>query len=353
MAIRVIFLNNIQYLEDKILKKTLFLSLFFYLFLVSIGSAAQTVGFLIPVSGLGDQSFNDMTYAGLIRAKNTYNFKLVRETCTDSSPGSHREAMEKLISQEAKIIVTNGWEFTPVIKEYAGKYPDRYFIINDFPLPGYANVLSTVFGQHEGSFLAGALAAWTSKSGKIGFIGGKDMPVIRAFLVGFKEGANYARKDIDIETVFLSQKSDDSSGFDNPAMGHGQANLLYADNIDIIFSVAGLSGNGIIRAALENKKFVIGVDADQDHMAKGHVLTSVMKRLDLATFEAISRIFEKSSTSGILVFGLKENGVSLSPMTYTHHLISPEIQRKIRELKKQIITGEITVTNYLESSANK
>jgi basic membrane protein A len=213
-----------------------------------------------------------------------------------------------------------------------------------------ANVISTVFGQHEGSFLAGALAAWTTKSGRIGFIGGKDMPVIRAFLIGFREGATYARDDIRIDEVFLSAKDEESSGFDNPALAYTEADSLYDRDVDIIFSVAGLSGNGIIRAAVQNEKFVIGVDADQDHMAKGRILTSVMKRLDRATVEALRRIIEGDFSPGILYFGLREDGVALSPMTYTHDMFPPEILEKINSLRTRIITGEIVVTNYLEKN---
>ncbi len=317
------------------------------LFSSQICLADHIVGFLIPISGLGDQSFNDMTYAGLVQAKNAHSFTLIREQSAGSDTESRRVALKKLINQGATIIVTNGWEFKEIILEFAQSHQDLQFIINDIPIAGLPNVLSIVFGQHEGSFLAGALAAWMTKTGKIGFIGGKDMPVIRAFQTGYREGALYGRADIEIAELFLSQKEDMSSGFDNPGLAFDVANTLYSQDIDIIFSVAGLAGNGIIRAAAKNGKFAIGVDADQDHMAKGNVLTSVMKRLDRATFEALSGVLKGNFTSGIHVLGLKEDGVALSPMTYTRHLIPPEILQKIEELRLKIISGEITVSNYL------
>ncbi len=331
----------------KIVKKTLFILLLIFSTEVTVCSAATIVGFLVPVSGLGDHSFNDMTYAGLVRAKNIYNFELIREQCRSAGPDGHRPALEALIEQQADIIVVNGWGFTEVVKEYAEKFPERYFILNDFPLSGFSNVISTVFAQHEGSFLAGALASWTSRTGKIGFIGGKDMPVIRSFLTGFRQGVAYTKTDAEIHVLFLSKENEESSGFDNPEFSHQQADNLYNKGVDIIFSVAGLSGNGIIRAAAENNKFAIGVDADQDYMAKGHVLTSVIKRLDRATFESLRIIFEGDAVPGVYYFGLKEGGVALSPMTYTRHLIAAETLKKITTLQELIITGEIRVTNTI------
>lgn len=315
-------------------------------------SAEQMVGFLIPVSGLGDQSFNDMTYAGLVKAKNQYNFKLDREVCSGNSIEHRVQAMEKLITRGSKIIVSNGWEFTDVVEEYAKKYPDHIFVINDFPINGYLNVISTVFAQHEGSFIAGALAGWVSKHGKIGFIGGKDMPVIRAFLTGYMEGALYADPDIDVIVDFLSGKNDNASGFDNPAIAYERASAMYEQGADIVFGVAGLAGNGIIQSAVKHNMFAIGVDADQDYMAKGNVLTSVMKRLDRATYEILSQLFSGKNVSGVYQFGLKENGVALSPMVYTKHLLPIEVQKKLEILQEEIRSGNIQVTDILNNDQN-
>lgn len=343
---------NQRHTTVKITVKKILLTLFFSLVCILTGAATcyaqTTVGLLLPVSGLGDSSFNDMAYAGLIQAKKHYGFDVIREKCRDSSQQQRFAAMRRLLDREADIIVVNGWEFIKTVTHYAPRYPDRYFIFNDAPIDGFKNVLSTVFDQHEASFLAGALAAWTSQTGRIGFIGGKDMPVIRAFLTGYREGAQYARAGITIDVHFLSRMDQASAGFDDPALAYDRAETLYTKGADIIFSVAGLSGNGIIRAAVKNKKFVIGVDADQDYMAKGYILTSVIKRIDRATFEALRLIFEERFTPGIHVLGLKEGGVGLSPMTYTRHLIAPQTLAKIKQLKNKIIAGELTVTNYLE-----
>lgn len=308
--------------------------------------AKDIVGFLIPSSGLGDQSFNDMTYAGLIQARNRHNFTLIREQCSDFTEESRQKSMDLLIARGARIIVVNGWEYRNLIETYAGRYPQRLFLINDFPMPGIANVVSTVFAQHEGSYLAGALAGWMSKSGKIGFIGGMDMPVIRSFQIGFREGALHANPAIRISEVFLSTPQDAQSGFNNPGLGFATAGRMYDSGVDIIFGAAGLTGNGIIQAARKQQKYVIGVDADQDHMAQGYVLTSVMKRLDTATAAILDKIFSGETVHGVHAFGLKEGGVSLSPMTYTRQLIPPKIHADLTQLQQRIIDREIVVPDF-------
>ncbi len=316
--------------------------------LPNISSGHHIVGFLIPSSGLGDQSFNDMTYAGLIQARNRHQFTLIREQCSDFTEESRKNAMDKLLANKADIIVANGWEYRELVQTYATAHPDQIFLINDIPISGLSNVISTIYGQHEASFLAGALAGLMSKNGKIGFIGGMDIPVIQSFGSGFKQGARHVRPDINIVELFLSSLNETPSGFNNPALGFENANQLYQQGVDIIFSAAGLSGNGIIRAAKTNGKFVIGVDADQDHMAKGLVLTSVMKRLDRATFEILNSIFEGQPLQGVYYFGIKEGGVALSPMTYTHDLIPDDILENLEHLQQQIINGEITVQNPIQ-----
>lgn len=310
----------------------------------------NVVGFLIPVSGLGDQSFNDMTYAGLIQAKNQYQFTFIREQCDDFTDQSRERAMARLIARGAGIVVVNGWEFQDLIARYAKNYRDRIFIINDYPLPGFDNVAATVFGQHEGAFLAGALAGLMTRTGKVGFIGGMDMVVIRAFSVGYAEGVQSVRPDAQIVEVFLEGQHSDISGFNNPALGFEKASKLYDRGVDIIFGAAGLSGNGIIRAAAARKLYAIGVDADQDHMAKGYVLTSVVKRLDTATFMMLREVLEGRFVPGIHTFNLRNGGVSLTPMAYTRHLIPPEILLRLEMTRKEIIEGKRKVTDALQQN---
>jgi len=327
----------------------------FFLCLLSTaysGQAAMTVGFLIPASGLGDESFNDMTYSGLIRARARHNFPLIREQCGGGTEDDRRQALEKLLRRGAQIVVANGWQYRNLIRDYAQRYPRRTFLLNDFPVAGTPNLISTVFAQHEGGFLAGALAGWMTKTGKIGFIGGMEMPVIQAFRFGFREGAYYANPTIRVSELFLAPAQDAYSGFSSPSLGFSMANRMYNQGVDIIFGAAGLSNQGIIQAARRRNHFAIGSDADQDHTAPGYVLTSVMKRVDEATASILDSLFRGEPVQGVQYFGLKEGGISLSPMTYTRNRIPDEILARLELLREHIIAGKIHVTNPLQESAN-
>ncbi|WP_169309101.1 BMP family ABC transporter substrate-binding protein [Desulforhopalus sp. IMCC35007] len=330
-----------------LVRKYGFLALIFLLFLPVASLAQLTVGFLVPVSGLGDQSFNDITYAGLVKARNDFGFTLIVRQC-QTGPLSHAIEMENLLDSGADIVVANGWEFADVVKESALENPTRLFILNDWPLTGFDNVISTVFSQHEGGFLAGALAALVTKSGKLGFVGGRDIEVIRAFQLGFTEGAEYISKDVRVVTTYLEGGGNIGIGFDDPSLGYSVALGLYDEDVDVIFSVAGLSGNGVIRAAAERKRYVIGVDADQDYMAKGYVLTSVMKRLDIAVYNVLHEISLGQAVRGLRSFDLDNGGVNLTQMLLSRETVTDEIRRTLDEIKGKIITKKIVVSNYLK-----
>ncbi len=255
--------------------------------------------------------------------------------------------MEKLIQRGARFIVASGWESFHLVDQNAQKYPDIRFLLNDVPLPGRPNVVSTVFAQNEGAFLAGALAGWVTKTGIVGFIGGEDIPVIRSFLTGFDAALAHVNVDVTLLKKFIALPGATPSGFSNPGIAYKLAETFYTQGADIIFGVAGLSGNGVIRAARKHRRFAIGVDANQDHMAKGLVLTSVMKRLDKATFDEVKQALTGKFTSGIHYYGLKEGGISLSPMTHTRHLVPEKIMAKLSMLEKQIKDGTITVPGKL------
>ena len=330
----------------------LFIFCFSCVLLLPVMSMGQVkVGFLVPVSGLGDQSFNDITYAGIVKARNEFGFTLVVGQC-EVGPLSHKYELENLLDEGVDIIVANGWEFVDIVKEYALKNPEQIFILNDSAVAGFENVVSTVFSQHEGAFLAGTLAALVSKKDQIGFVGGMDIPVISSFYNGFVEGVHYINNDIEVIPKYLNGDGKIGIGFHNPKRGYRVAHELYDEGVDIIFSVAGLSGNGVIRAAAERKRYVIGVDADQDHMAKGYVLTSVMKRLDKAVYTVLSEILESKVVPGISHFNLENGGVSLTAMKYSRGVVTDEVRQKLHVVKEKIIAKEINVTDYLKISSS-
>ncbi len=311
--------------------------------LVTVSSAReiQVVGLLVGSGGLGDQSFNDMTLAGLGRAQKKYTFKLVVQE-TEGKPESNENSLIALIKQGADIIVVNGSQFAQLIQEYSSKYPEKYFFVNDYPIENLPNVASTVFAQEEGAYLVGLLAAHITNTGHIGFIGGVDLPVIQSFRDGYIQGAKSVSSDVKVSVVTVSPDGD-YSGFNSPTLGFELAVAMYERGVDIIFSVAGLTGNGIIQAALQQRKLVIGVDADQDHMAKGFVLTSMMKRLDLSAFTEISKIFEGRFEAGIIHYSLENGGVGLTEMRYTRHLVDDSVMQQLQQATQDIIDGRIKI----------
>lgn len=307
-----------------------------------------TLGLLIGVSGLGDQSFNDMTYAGMIKAKQEFDLNLILEDSEKSDTGFEL-SMQRLIDKGAKIIVANGFYLKDLVKKYATRYPDRYFILQDAELPDLPNVASIIYSVHEGSFLVGALAGMMTKSGKVGFLGGVDIPIMHVFREGYRQGVMYINPKVDVREEFVT-KAPDFSGFRQPSVGHERAMAAYGAGVDILYVAAGLTGNGALQAAEDSDRFAIGVDSDQDHLAKGHILTSMMKRLDIVTYSEVNKIVTGKFIPGVKTYGLKEHGIGLSDMKFTRNLIPPNVLRRLDEIKAEIIAGRIKVLNYLDST---
>lgn len=316
----------------------------------TLTNSSLKIGFLMAEGGLGDQSFNDMTYQGLQNLQQTYSqsITVLPQEALEATPAGRKKALQKLLSQKPNLIVVNGFEYEDLIKQTAPKRPQTYFLYNDQVIEGFPNVAYTTYGQHEGSFLVGALSAYMTETKKLGVIGGVDIDVIKAFIQGYREGIQYVSPQTTmLEEAFVSL-APDFSGFNAPDQGKALALQLFESGVDIIFAVAGFTNNGIIEAAREVDKFVIGVDADQDHLAPGHVLTSMMKRLDIVTEKEVEKFIRGEFKPGGTSYGLKEEGVSLSPMRFTRDLIPETILTKIEEIQNQIISGDIQVTNLLQ-----
>lgn len=313
------------------------------LVLPGVAGAQVVVGFLTAEGGLGDKSYNDMTMDGLKQAREELGIKLVYVI---PKQGKLQEGMDELLGKGAQLIVSNGFSMADVMTEAAKANPDRKFLINDFFVEGIPNLATTSFAQHEGSFLVGALSALTTKTGTIGFVGANEFPIIMAFQTGWQEGATYAKADVKQEVGYVTPGKD-VSGFSKPREAYKVANAMFGSGADIIFAVAGGSGAGVINAAKKADAFAVGVDSDQDHLAKGNVLTSMMKRLDNATFAEVKKFEAGNFTAGNTDYNLANGGVSLSPMTYTKDKVDPAVLAEVEAIKQKIIAGEITVTNVL------
>ncbi len=300
------------------------------------------VGFITGTPGLGDQSFNDMAYDGVRRARDEFGFRLVI-----LEPEKDREAAAKGVRDlvaKTDVIMLLGGQHEALARELAARHPEKRFILLDMAVDGIPNMASVTFNQHEGAFLAGALAASVSAAGKIGFVGGAAIPPVQAFEQGYREGAAYAVPKTEILVDYVAPPGD-YSGFSDPDKGRRLAMDQYAKGADIVFAVAGRTGNGVIEAARESGKLAIGVDSDQDALAKGAVLTSMMKRLDLAAYAELKRVMENRFAPGLTVYDLKNGGVGLTEMRYTRDKVPDAVMGRIEDIRKKIIAGEIAVTD--------
>ncbi len=302
------------------------------------------VGLVFDVGGRGDKSFNDAAYKGLERAKKDFgiDFEVI-----DPGDGADREsALRKLASKpDISLIFGVGFIFTEDINKIAQDFPDKKFGCVDYSInPNVKipdNLVALEFKEEEGSFLVGALACLTSKTKKLGFVGGMESALIRKFEKGFVQGAKY----IDPECkIFVSYVSVTGEGFKNPGKAEEIAISQYSSGADIIYHASGLSGIGVFKAAKENKKFAIGVDLDQYSEAPGFVLTSMVKVVDEVIYNTILDMKNGSFKGGIKSLGLKDNGVGYVYDDNNKNLISPEVKGKIEGIKKKIIDGEIKVS---------
>jgi basic membrane protein A len=302
--------------------------------------APVKVGLVFDVGGRGDKSFNDSAYNGILRA--------TKELGADAQyfepgEGSDREsALRRLASQDFDLIIGIGFIFTDDITKMAKEYPDKKFAGVDYFLPDPpANVAALKFKEEEGSFLVGALAAYLSKTDKIGFIGGMDIPLIHKFEEGYKMGAKTAKPNIQVVSNYAGVTG---AAFKDPAKGKELALSQYGNNVDIIFHASGSTGLGVFEAARNLNKLAIGVDSDQYSEAPGFVLSSMVKKVDVAVFDIIKETMEHKFTGGVKVFGLKQDGVGFVYDEHNKNLIPEDVFNKVNELRTKIINGEIKVT---------
>jgi len=308
-------------------------------------SAKSKIGLVFDVGGKGDKSFNDAAYRGLERAKRNLgiDFEVI-----DPGAGEDREsALRKLASKpEIGLIFGIGFIFTDDITQIAKDFPDKKFACIDYTVDKTkeipSNLLALEFKEEEGSFLVGALAAYISTTGKIGFVGGMESPLIKKFETGYTNGARYVNKNIKILSAYVGVTGE---GFKNSSKAKEIALTQYNNGVDIIYHASGLSGIGVFEAAKEMKKLVIGVDLDQYEEAPGFVLTSMTKQVDEMIYKAIVDFKNNEFKGGIKNLGLKEKGVNYVYDANNQNLIPKDIYEKVEVIRTKIINGEIKVTN--------
>ncbi|MEP6462997.1 MAG: BMP family ABC transporter substrate-binding protein [Frankiaceae bacterium] len=298
------------------------------------------VGVVYDVGGRGDKSFNDAAYAGLVKAQAELGVK--GKDLSPDAGGTNREELLKLLADGGyNPIITVGFSFSDAVTKVAPKYPKTNFAIIDAVVKG-SNVASLTFGAEQSSFLVGAAAALKSKTHHVGYIGGVSVPLLKTFQAGFDAGAKKVDPKVKIDDKYLTNPPD-LSGFNSPSKGKEAANGMYDAGADVIYAAAGGSGTGVFQAAKAKGKLAIGVDSDQylsaDPSLRPVIMTSALKRVDVAVFDFINDFSKGKKDTGEQHFDLKNNGVGYSVTGGAVNDIKP----KLEQLRAQIISGAIKV----------
>jgi basic membrane protein A len=315
------------------------------------------VGIVFDIGGKNDRSFNAAAWEGVKRAKQDLGICLY--DVEPGNPTSIEPAMRAFAEKNFDLIFGVGFAQGPIMQKVATDYPELKFAIVDgviFEADGKTpkkNVASLVFREHEGSYLVGMIAASKSKSGVLGFVGGMDIPLIHKFETGYEEGARAVNPKVQIVQNYVGVTD---SAWNNPGKGKELSLNQIERGADVIFTAAGNSGLGAFDAVEQYgkdpatgqaRKFVIGVDSNQNMVKPGFVLTSMVKRVDNACYDVVKELLEGRFEGGFHVFGLEKDGVAFAMDNNNAGLIPDDVLQRVEEAKKRIVAGDIKVTDAM------
>jgi basic membrane protein A len=303
--------------------------------------AAQTAApaVLFDVGGKFDRSFNQAAYDGAERFKKETGQQYAEFEIRNTA--EREQAIRNLARRGAAVVVAVGFNNRGAVETVAKEFPAVKFTLID-SVVDLPNVQSIVFREHEGSFLVGMAAALASKTGKVGFVGGMDIPLIRKFAKGYEEGAKYANPQAE---VVQNMTGTTPAAFADPTRGAELARGQFDRGVDVVYAAAGATGLGVYQAAKDAGKLAIGVDSNQNHLHPGTMLTSMIKRVDVAVYNAMSDARKGTWKPGVSVLGLKEEGVGWAVDASNRAIVSPAMEARINEAREAIIAGRIQVTD--------
>jgi len=309
---------------------------------VSLQSALAEfkVGLVLDLGGKDDKSFNASAYEGATEARKKLGIYL--KYVEPSDDNAFEPLLRAFAQKDFDLIIGIGFAQKEAVAKVAAQFPQKHFVIVDSQVDA-PNVRSLMFEEHEGGYIVGAIAAMTSQTGKIGYVGGMDVPLIRRFEMGYEAGAKKINPQI---TVIANYVGVTPEAWNNPPRGKELALAQYNAGADVIFAAAGASGFGVFDAAEEKKKLAIGVDSNEDWVKPGQILTSALKRVDLAVFSAIQDAQNGKFTNGLKRFGLADKGVDYSIDQYNEKLLPESVRQRADALKADIIAGKIVVPDY-------
>jgi basic membrane protein A and related proteins len=297
----------------------------------TVQNKVLNIGLILGAGGLGDKSFNDSAYSGLLAAQRALNIRF--ETVEYTGQDSDIDALRAFAREGYDLIIGISFDNTRSIQTVAGEFPDIKFGAIDFTLSG-ANIASIVYREQEGDFVMGVLSALLTKTKMVDVVGGTDIPAIRRIISGFTQGVAYQDRGV---TAF----SDIAGTFSDPQIGYNLAMTRFSQGVDVIHNAASKTGLGIIQAAQHQKKYTTGTSGDQRYLAPGYMIGNRPKRVDTAVQLLIEEVSRGTFAAGVRSLGLKENGISLGPFDDT--VVTPAILNRLAEIQQKITGGEIQV----------
>jgi basic membrane protein A len=300
---------------------------------------------IFDLGGKFDRSFNQASYEGAERFKQETGIEY-REFELQSD-AQREQALRRFAEQGYNPVVVAGFSYESAMTTVAAEFPDTQFAIID-AVVDLPNVRSVIFSEQEGSYLVGMLAAMASDTGKVGFVGGMDIPLIRKFACGYVQGVKAANPDAE---VFQNMTGTTGAAWNDPVKGGELAKSQIDRGADVVYHAAGGTGIGVLQAAADAGKLGIGVDSNQNFLHPGQVLTSMLKRVDNATYDAMMDVQNGEWSSGVQVMGLAEEGVGYAVDENNEKLITPEMKTAVEEAKAKIISGEIEVHDYMSDDS--
>jgi basic membrane protein A and related proteins len=304
-------------------------------------AASAEPAVIYDMGGKFDKSFNQAGYDGAERWKKDTGRPYLEFEIANAA--QREQAQRRMAERGAAPIVSIGFSQGSSLEKVAREFPAVPFAIIDsvIKLP---NVESIVFKEQEGSFLVGMMAAMASRTGKVGFVGGMDIPLIRRFECGYEQGAKYANPKVELSANMTGTTP---AAWNDPARGGELAKSQFAKGVDVVFAAAGGTGVGVYQAAKDAGKLAIGVDSNQNHLHPGTMLTSMVKRVDVAVYNA----FKGTKGGTVNVLGLKEGGVDYALDEYNATLVSADMKAKVDAAKADIIAGRIKVADYMADNS--
>jgi basic membrane protein A len=301
---------------------------------------------IYDMGGKFDKSFNEGVYNGVKKFTDETGIDVMEFEVTNET--QREQAMRRMAERGATVILGVGFAQADAISKVAAEYPDKQFSIIDVSWLDAPNLRQYSFKEHEGSYLVGVAAALASETGKVGFVGGMDIPLIRKFACGYVGGVKAANGNAD---VYQNMTGTTPSAWNDPGKGAELAKSQIDRGADVVYHAAGGTGLGVIQAAADAGKLAIGVDSNQNGLAPGSVLTSMLKRVDVAAYETFKDAMEGKFTSGLQALGIAEGGVDWALDENNASLITADIKAAVEKARKDILSGAVTVHNYESTSS--